>query len=164
MRNLTNESRLYYTFSFFGSIMLPSGVGLVCFSLYSVYRNLYPVFFWEKTTGMLTGTVQQYDNSGEFYVYEKASYHDKEWKPFEIVSGTSAGTTDGNIPSTGEVTIYYNPRNSQQAMIFMWRNFLPILMLPFGFLLIFLGWPLEKSYRKSLGQCTCLSSASKGNI
>ena len=144
MRNLTKESRLYYSFSFFGSIMLLSGVGLVCFSLYTVYKNLYPVFFWEKTSGKIIGTVQQYDNSGEFYVYEKASYYDKEGNPFEIVSSTSAGTTEGNIPSTAEVTIYYNLRNSQEAVIFMWRNFLPVLMLPFGLLLIFLGWPLER--------------------
>ena len=144
MRNLTNESRLTYSFSFFGSIMLLSGIGLVCFSLYSLYKNLYPVFFWEKTTGTITGTVEKYDNSGEFYVYEKASYNDKGGNPFEIVSGTSAGTTQGNMPSTGEVTVYYNPRNSQEAVIFMWRNFLPIFMLPFGLLLIFLGWPLEK--------------------
>lgn len=144
MRNLANQSGLYYSFSFFGSIMLLSGIGLVCFSLYSVYKNLYPIFFWEKTIGQITGTVQQYDNSGEFYVYEKASFVDKDGNPFEIVSGTSAGTTEGNIPSTGDVTIYYNPRNSREAVIFMWRNFLPVLMLPFGLLLIFLGWPLER--------------------
>jgi len=143
MVNPGNKARLYYSFSVFGSIMLLSGVGLVCFSLYAVYKNLYPVFFWEKTRGKILGTVQQYDSSGEFYVFEKASYEDKSGNQFEVVSSTSAGTTEADMPSTGEVTIYYNPKNSKEAVIFMSRNFLPIIMLPFGILLIFLGWPLE---------------------
>lgn len=145
MRNLPDKARLYYSFSIFGSIMLLSGVGLVCFSLYVLYRNLYPVIFWEKTSGKITGTEQRYDNSGEFYVFEKASYEDNQGHLFEIVSGTSAGTTEANMPSTGEVTIYYNPENSKEAVIFMWRNFLPIIMMPFGLLLIFLGWPIERT-------------------
>lgn len=143
MHHPGNKGRLYYSFSFFGSIMLLSGVGLVCFSLYAVYKNLYPVFFWEKTSGKIMGTVQQYDSSGEFYIFEKASYEDKDGHQFEVVSGTSAGTAEGNMPSAGEVTIYYNPKNSKEAVIFMWRNFLPIIMLPFGIFLIFLGWPIE---------------------
>lgn len=145
MDNLPHKARLYYSFSIFGSIMLLSGVGLVCFSLYSLYKNLYPVIFWEKTSGKIMGTEQQYDTSGEFYIFEKASYADKNGNEFEIVSSTSAGTTEGNIPATGEVTVYYNPQNSKEAVIFMWRNFLPIIMLPFGLLLTFLGWPIERT-------------------
>lgn len=143
MLSPAKRSRFYFSFSVLGSIMLLSGVALVCFSLYSVCKNLYPVLFWEKTRGKITGTEQQYDSSGEFYVYEKASYKDRTGNRFEIVSSTSAGTTEASLPSSGEVTIYYNPQNSREAVIFMWRNFLPIFMLPFGVLLIFLGWPIQ---------------------
>lgn len=131
-----------HQFSIFGSILLLSGAGLILFSVYVAYKNLYPVLFWDKASGTITGTIQDYDSSGESYVYEKASYRDNSGNQLEVISTTSAGTTEANLPSSGDVVIFYNPENSSEAIIFMWRNFLPVIMLlPFGLLLIFFGWP-----------------------
>ncbi len=141
MGNRVNKVKKYYSFTIFGSVMLLSGVGLAIFSLHVVYKNLHPMLFWEKTSGKIIDTIQEYDNDGEFYVFEKASYIDKAGNQFEVVSKTSAGTTEANLPSKGEVTVYYNPENSKDAIITMWRNFLPVIMFPFGLLLIFFGWP-----------------------
>jgi hypothetical protein len=134
-----------HQFSIFGSLVLLSGAGLIIFSVYFAYRNLFPLFFWEKTSGRITGTMEEYDSSGESYVYERATYTDKNGNQFEVAATTSAGTSEANLPSSGNVIIFYNPENSAEALIFMWRNLLPvIILLPFGLVLVLFAWPAKK--------------------
>jgi hypothetical protein len=121
-------------------IMLLAGVGLIAFSVYVVYSNLYPVLFWKKATGKITGLVEEWDD-GEFYQYEKAIFSDHTGTEREVVSKTSAGLRDYSAPEKGEVWVYYDPEDPSRNMIFMARNFLGVIMLPFGLFLVFMGWP-----------------------
>ena len=112
------------------------------FSVYTFLSVIYTQISWTKTLGSISGTVIKHDQDGD-YVYEKATFTDADGKQIETVSRTSAGAVDANLQREGTVTIYYNPENSSEAEIFSWGLYLPVLMLPFGLLLIYLGWPHE---------------------
>ncbi|HYG04225.1 MAG TPA: DUF3592 domain-containing protein [Chryseosolibacter sp.] len=121
-------------------IWLP-GAGLVFFSVYIFTTVLYKQIAWARTEGQISGVVIESDHVGKDYVYEKAIFTDATGQQIEIVSKYSAGSTEANLKREGSVTIYYNPENSADADIFSWGHYLPVLFLPFGMLLLYLGWP-----------------------
>lgn len=130
-------------------LFLP-GLGLTVFCVYVFYRNLYPLFFWTKATGDITGNELRFvrSNDGNSYqVFEKATFTDDHGRIVEVVARSSAGSESDAVAleKTGKVTIYYDPRDSRRAMIFLWRDYLPLLMFPFALLLMYLGWPMETS-------------------
>lgn len=128
----------------FGMILLLSGIGLIVFSGYVVVKNTYPVLAWKKTSGTIFDTEYEYDSrKGASYEYEKAFFFDDQGNRREVVSATSSGISDHNIPLEGAVTIYYHPEDPTKALIFSWRNYLPLLMLPFGLLLAYFGWGMQ---------------------
>ena len=142
-RNAISMIKRKFSFTFFGTMMFLSGLGLICFCCYVAYDNIYPVIFWTKAPGKIIGTTGHY-SADAYYEYEKAIFTDHTGKEREVIAKTSAGESDFSWKASGDVTVYYDPADSSKATIFMWRNFLGILFLPFGMLLVFLGWPVEK--------------------
>ena len=129
-------------------VFLLPGLGLVVFSIYTFVSVLLKQLTWTKTEGTISGSVIQSDSDGD-YVYEKAVFTDASGKSIEVISKTSAGSTEANWKREGQVTIYYNPNNSSNADLFSWGQYLPIFFLPFGLLLMYLGWPHREMKRPS---------------
>lgn len=127
-----------------GMILLLAGIGLIVFSVYVIYINVYPVVLWRKAKGLIVRQEPIYDSDeGVNYMHDVAIYTDNKGEKHEILAKMSNGKEDFNIPGEGEVSVYYNPANPEEAMIFAFKNFLGIVMAPFGVFLIFLGWAMQ---------------------
>lgn len=112
-----------------------------------MHRNLYPVLYWTRTTGEVTGVEERFmesDDDNRYYIFEKATFTDLHGNKNEVVALSSAGAVGANFPAEGEVTIFYDANNPAKARIFFWRDYLPLVMFPFGAFLAYLGWPIER--------------------
>ena len=121
------------------------GAGLIVFCGFIMHRNLLPILTWTRTTGQITGFEERLmEDDVDYYIFEKATFTDLHGNKNEVFALSSAGAVGANLPAVGEVTIFYDANNPAKAQIFFWRDYLPLVVLPFGVLLAYLGWPIEK--------------------
>jgi hypothetical protein len=129
-----------FTGGWFQILLFLTGVALGLLSSYYLFRGVYRMVGWSWTTGIITGTVFV-ETSEDYAIHEKAQFVDPAGDTIEVIS--FAGVTHEDDARTGEVTILYNPKNTREATILQFRDFLIVLFLPFALLLVFLGWPFE---------------------
>lgn len=120
-------------------LFLP-GVVLICFCVYFLSTGIYQLAAWNKTSGVITEVVNIGTVENSFH--EKATFVDDRGKSLEVIA--LSGFLNEEDTFEGTVTIVYDPANSANARIVFLRDYLLLLFLPFGALLVFLGWPFEK--------------------
>ncbi|MGE0771377.1 MAG: DUF3592 domain-containing protein [Cyclobacteriaceae bacterium] len=116
------------------------GLGITVLSSFYMLRPLYRYIFWEKTEGTIVGVVLK-ETDDDYSFHEKAVFTGPKGQEIEVVA--MSGTDNEESTYAGQVTIFYNPEDPSQASIFLFRDLLIGVMIPFGLLLIVIGWPLK---------------------
>lgn len=83
------------------------------------------------------------ETDDDYSVHEKAVFTGPQGQEIEVVA--MSGTDSEESTYKGKVTIFYNREDPSQAAIFLFRDLLMGVMIPFGLLLIVIGWPLERA-------------------
>lgn len=129
-----------FTVSWFGTSLFLIGVALGLFSCYYVFTGVYRVVAWSWTPGIITGTVTV-DAIEDYTIHEKAEFVDPAGDTIQVIA--FSGVTTEDDARTGEVTILYNPKNSREATILQFRDYLVVFFLPFALFLVWIGWPFQ---------------------
>jgi hypothetical protein len=117
------------------------GACLALLSSYYLFTGLYHLIEWNSTTGTITGVVVK-ESIDDFAYHEKAVFIDTTGKTIEVIA--LSGVDEREDARDGEVSILFNPKNTSQAIILLWRDYLILLFFPFAALLMILGWPFER--------------------
>jgi hypothetical protein len=123
------------------------GVALVAVSVLIPLNYLYAQLHWTPTQATITGTVL--NNNGpeverltlmDFTDHEGVIHHISEEDDDEESESPATGGAENQY-----VRIYYDPLNPTDYVLTNSGRYLIVLFLPFGLLLCYLGWPLEKT-------------------
>jgi hypothetical protein len=129
-----------YTGNWLTTFLFIVGIALGLFSAYYAVNGIYRLVAWSWTKGVITGTeVRQ--GIDDISIHEKAEFVDPRGDTIQVVA--FSGVTYEEDARTGEVTILYNPKNSHEAIILQFRDYLVVFFLPFALLLIWIGWPFH---------------------
>lgn len=118
-------------------MFLIPGLLLIVASISIPIHFLYKQIFWTHTEGLIGDPIETYTSDvGLFY---SVTFTDAKGEILKVQADLEEDYQEG--ADSNHVQLLYNPDNPEDFELVNYGRYLVFIFLPFGILLMYLGWP-----------------------